>query len=624
MSPIGQGTGAPAVEPLAYEAVIQAFADVASALGDFTDRDALLHLVGARICGLIKAERCSVYLRESKTRLFRGQVGYPPTRDAEIKRLVAGVAADGFTREIVATRRPVVVADTATDPRPVRSAMRAWRVRSMLGVPMVLRDEVIGIVFLDNEDMPHVFAPAEQAIAAAFANLAAVAISQAEMTAELRANVTIVARQNEALRRATVMDDRFAELLLRGSTLDDVARSVAELTRKPVAVYDARLDVLAAAPAPGRPEIPRLLGPEVREHPRARDALADLEGMRPAIVGPLREANLTHRLLVAPISLHGRRWGHVVVGEYGSRLDALDRHVVRRAAMLIATEFSIERRVGRSEWEGRASLARDLLAGGADHASLERRSHLLGIDLATPRAVVAIASRRPGVRAPSAREAVAALCGLETEPDVLGIDEERETVLLAPLDGGGAAAPEALRERLHRAFDGVSADGWLAIGVSTACTRPSDYARAGREAYQVLRCIQIFAERPGLVSMTADELGPARALLGSSDRDTLDGFARDTLGPLLDDTDPGMRDLLSTLDIFFSCSRSVRGSAAALEVHENTIRHRLARVESLIGLAVASNADDQMTVQLALMVLRLEGRLMRGVEQPPIASDTAP
>jgi hypothetical protein len=68
-----------------------------------------------------------------------------------------------------------------------------------------------------------------------------------------------------------------------------------------------------------------------------------------------------------------------------------------------------------------------------------------------------------------------------------------------------------------------------------------------------------------------------------------------------------MADLLETLYVFFDCSRSVRRSARVLALHENTIRYRLARIEDLTGLAVSSSSDDQLSVQIALLILRICG-----------------
>src|SRR5439155_2768007 len=267
----------------AYRAALAAFGNVAEALGEVKDLDALLHLIAMRICELTGVQRCSVFLRDEETRLFRGQVVHPGgPEDERIKRLVAGVPADRRTREIVESKRPVAVPNALEDPRPVRSTIRAWNIRSVLGVPMVLRGEVIGILFLDTEDERHAFPPSVGEIASTFADLAAVAISQARMTAELRKSVATVAQQNQLLRRASAMDDRLANLVLEGGDLRDIAVAVAELTGKPTAIHDAQDRRLAAAVPPWFDDkvLPRLLEPPYRDHPAVVAALEAVGGAR--------------------------------------------------------------------------------------------------------------------------------------------------------------------------------------------------------------------------------------------------------------------------------------------------------------------------------------------------------
>src|SRR3954453_23300372 len=259
--PAGSRRSEPADEPAriaAYRKAVPAFGEVAGALNEAQGSDTLLRLIGRHLCELVGISRCSVYLRDPDSQLFRGQVGWNrglhgasyAEVDARIKRLVAGTEADAFTREIVATRRPVVVADAQSDPRPLRSTMRSWDVRSMLGVPMVLRGQVIGIVFLDNEDQPHHYTPTESEIASTFADLAAVAIAQAQMASRLRHSLRTVARQNDLLRRGATMDDKLPALVLAGANLAEIAEAVADLTGKPCEIRDAQHRRLAAAVPP--------------------------------------------------------------------------------------------------------------------------------------------------------------------------------------------------------------------------------------------------------------------------------------------------------------------------------------------------------------------------------------
>ncbi len=250
-------------EASAYRKAIRAFSDVAVALTDAQDQSALLHLVARKICELAGATRCSVYLRDEETGLYKGQVGHARKDiDADVQRLTAGIPADQFTHEIVATRRPVHIRDAQHDPRPIHSTMRHWGVRSMVGVPMVLRDEVIGIIYLDSEDAPRAFDDTHVEMAAVFAELAAVAVSQAQMTARLRESFGTVARQNDILRRVAALDDKLTSLVVQGAGVREIVQAVSDLTGKSCALYDSSNKRLAAAVPAGEDGfvIPRLLG----------------------------------------------------------------------------------------------------------------------------------------------------------------------------------------------------------------------------------------------------------------------------------------------------------------------------------------------------------------------------
>ena len=596
-----------------YRAAVRAFGTVAEALGKVEDLDALLHLIAQQASKLAGARRCSVYLRDRESDLFLGQVGHPENvEDAEIKRLVAGVPADRFTQEIVESRRPVVVSNALDDPRTIRSTMRAWNVRSILGVPMVLRGQVIGIVFLDNDGESRAFSQADCEVASTFADLAAVAISQVRMTAELRSSVELAAKQNRLLRRASATDERLSRLVLEGGDLGEIAVAVAELTRKPTSIHDARHRRLAVAMPPALEDdvIPRLLEPPFRDHPLVRDALVRIEGTRGGIVGPLPAAGLPQRFLVAAITMRDEDWGHLVVMEYGCRFGALDMHIARSAATNIALELAAERRAARAEWDARASLAADLIHGNSRGAPLGRRAGYLAIELAAPR-VLCLLSADPfsDEPMPTAAEVAAALALGPDDRSVLATEVPEGVAVLLELSAKlpTMEAIVAVRARLERVLADLGPRGMFGA-ISTRCAEPADYVRAYDEARQVMRCRHKLCGDNGPRVLTADDLGPGRLFLATADHEDAERFAHDTLGALLSDGE-GTHDLLLTLQVFFEHGRSVRRSARALSVHENTIRYRLTCIEDRTGLRVAHSSDDQLTAQLALLVLRLEGAL---------------
>jgi DNA-binding PucR family transcriptional regulator len=171
-----------------------------------------------------------------------------------------------------------------------------------------------------------------------------------------------------------------------------------------------------------------------------------------------------------------------------------------------------------------------------------------------------------------------------------------------PVPQGVAAVKAAAVEACASFAAGVE----LLVGVSTVCRELRDYERAYGEAAQVVACLTRFGQQQRVLA--ADDLGAGRLLLASSNAADVDRFARETLGPLLDGADAA-GDLTTTLTAFFDEGRSIRRAAAVLDVHENTIRYRLGRIEELIGLPIATDADAQLTAQLAILVLRLQARL---------------
>jgi sugar diacid utilization regulator len=595
----------------AYREAITAFGEVAGALGHVRDLDDLLHLIAKKICELAGVPRCSVYLRDEDSGLYRGQIGHADHDiDELVKRLTCGTVADGFTREIVETKAPVVVRDARSDPRPVQATMRAWKVRSMLGVPMVLRGDVIGIVFLDDEDRSRAFDNAEGEIASAFADLAAVAISQAQLTQELRASLETVAKQNTLLRRATAVDDQLTDLVLGGGDFREIARTVSELTSKPCAIYDAELHKLADASPAGLDDgmVPKLLDPGFRDEKQVDEALSAVVGTRAAVVGPFPAAGLPHRFLVAPVTVRDDRWGTLVVMEHQSRFSRYEILISRRAATIVALELSAERRASNAEWNARASLAGELIRGNRDLAELNRRADFLGIKLDEPHLLCMVTAREAdAVSLPDARTIAGAIERRKPELDVIatGVAEGVAAIVPAASDVPPLAAVGAVKAVMAEVSRELDPTASLLVSVSTICRAPTDYPRAYSQARQVAQCLDSFTPAGSTQVFAADDLGAGRLFLATTDSAEAAAFMRETLGALFDDSGSG--ELLATLRCFFDNSRSIRRSAAELGVHENTIRYRLARIEDLTGLPVASDSDAQLSAQLALLILRLQG-----------------
>ena len=138
---------------------------------------------------------------------FAGRAAYPVAElHAPISRMRVGGPLDTFTREILTTRRPVLIRNPRTDSGSAQGRLQSFGVRTILGVPLMDGDAVIGIVFLDNADVPHPYAPEHLELAAAIGRVAGTAVAQRNDGARMRAQLDT--RRDPAPRRVRLQQRR--------------------------------------------------------------------------------------------------------------------------------------------------------------------------------------------------------------------------------------------------------------------------------------------------------------------------------------------------------------------------------------------------------------------------------
>jgi sugar diacid utilization regulator len=596
--------------------VLDSFAEVIEAIDSETTVEEILQLLARKVCLLVGCTRCGVYLKHSETGLYRCEAIESSQHDADerIRRLICGTTADRLTQEILATKEPVFVRHAQNDPRTVRSIMRMFGVQSILGLPMIVREDVVGLLFLDNEQGLHPFSDEHVAVASTFAQLAGVGILQAQRASELRSNMQTIAQQNALLRHGTAIEERLTRLVLEGGTLADIAEAVADLTGKPCTIHDAAYRRVAVGSPSGVDRVvPMVLDAELRDLPEVAEALASMKPNRPAVIGPSPSAGLLHRFLVMPVVLHGQSCGYLTLMEYGSRFTALDTAVSTRATTAIAFELSVERRAAVADRHAQQALVRDLVNGLEDYAALVRRGELLGFRASAPH-VIALVTPQDSHEALCIEEVEKAWAGIgQPEPlRATTVPQGRVAILIEVNES--ACRPAALAQAkgtVERLLSRLPANQPVLAAVSGVCSAPADYAQGHGEANKILACLMSLrgSGDAALAVLTADELGAGRLLLNMVQRDEADRFTMNTLGPLLAGANRSLDDLLVTVRVFFENGRSVRNSARYLSVHENTIRYRLGRVLDLTGLDIATDSDAQLTVQVALLILKIQGRL---------------
>jgi signal transduction histidine kinase len=157
---------------------VQSITDVALA---HLEINQLLEVILPRICSILSADTCAVLLVEDG-------------RDELVARAAVGVGDEvgqgvripigkGFAGRVAAERRPVILEDVAHGD-VLNPILREKGIRSLLGVPMLARDEVIGVLHVGSLTRRH-FTEADVDLLALVADRVALAVERGRLHEEI-------------------------------------------------------------------------------------------------------------------------------------------------------------------------------------------------------------------------------------------------------------------------------------------------------------------------------------------------------------------------------------------------------------------------------------------------------
>ncbi|MEJ2511744.1 MAG: adenylate/guanylate cyclase domain-containing protein [Anaerolineales bacterium] len=181
-----------------------ALTKISQVINSSLDPDEVLRIVMDTIVRLTKAERGFLMLRDEDgelvTKLARNweQESLDPS-EFEISRTVVNrVASEG---------QPVLTTNAQEDPRfGGQESFIAYNLRSILCVPLVVKDELIGVIYADNRVRTGLFTETERDLLNAFANQAAVAIENARLFESVRRTLA------EVTELKNLMDNVFSSI----------------------------------------------------------------------------------------------------------------------------------------------------------------------------------------------------------------------------------------------------------------------------------------------------------------------------------------------------------------------------------------------------------------------------
>ena len=213
---------------------LRALQQVGAVINSSLDLTHVLSIVMDAIISLTKAERAILLLLNEASGELEVQVARNMDQET-IERSASFEISRSIVRSVWQSGDPVVTMNAQEDARfSAQESIISYNLRSILCVPLKLKESSIGVIYADNRVASGLFSDTDRDLLAAFANQAAVAIENARLFRQIRNHLS------EITEMKTLMDNVFESIASGVITIDDADR---------IALYNRAAEQILGVPA---------------------------------------------------------------------------------------------------------------------------------------------------------------------------------------------------------------------------------------------------------------------------------------------------------------------------------------------------------------------------------------
>ena len=191
---------------------LQALAGIGQVVNSTLEVDEVLQIVMDTIVRLTEAERGFLMLRDE-----RGEMVSRIARNWEQESINQSEFAisRSIVQRVIDGGEAILTTNAREDPRfGGQESIIAFNLRSILCVPLMVKNEIIGVIYTDNRIRSGIFSESDRDLLIAFANQAAVSIENARLFSSLKRTL------EEVTELKNLMDDVFASIVSGVITAD--------------------------------------------------------------------------------------------------------------------------------------------------------------------------------------------------------------------------------------------------------------------------------------------------------------------------------------------------------------------------------------------------------------------
>jgi adenylate cyclase len=196
---------------------LRALQDVGAVINSSLDQSEVLNMVMDTIIQLTGAERGFLMLFNEET----GGLDVEVARNINQETLEESSfeISRSIVRSVAETGVPVVTTNAQADPRfASQESIISYNLRSILCVPLKIKDNIIGVIYADNRIVSGIFVDTDRDLLTAFANQAAVAIENARLFRQIRDQLADITEMKN------LQDDVFESIASGVITIDSMDR----------------------------------------------------------------------------------------------------------------------------------------------------------------------------------------------------------------------------------------------------------------------------------------------------------------------------------------------------------------------------------------------------------------
>jgi len=189
-----------------------ALTEIGKVVNSTLELDEVLRIVMDNIVGLSRAERGFLMLKDKHGKLVANVA-----RNWEKESIDSAESAVSRTviQKVVDSGEAILTTNAQEDPRlSGQESIIAFNLRSILCVPLKVKNELIGVIYADNRIRSGIFTETERDLLSAFANQAAVAIENARLFSSLKRTLA------EVTALKNLMENVFASITSGVITMD--------------------------------------------------------------------------------------------------------------------------------------------------------------------------------------------------------------------------------------------------------------------------------------------------------------------------------------------------------------------------------------------------------------------